>query len=71
MFETSYGYAVTGGGSADTVTYKISGTLPQGLSFNQSTGALSGTVTNVSTSNQFFVTAQSSSLGDSEPLTVT
>ncbi|GHU33510.1 hypothetical protein FACS1894166_09130 [Bacilli bacterium] len=68
-FETSYGYQVPSGQKPGTVTYTIYGTLPHGLTF--ANGVLSGTVDDNALTNDFFVIAHSTTLGDSTPYKVT
>ncbi len=47
---------VTGGGGTSPLTYGIAPTLPAGLSFNTSTGAITGTPTAISTAATYTVT---------------
>jgi hypothetical protein len=53
---TNYNQSVTQNGGTGTYTYSVTGTLPPGLSFNTTTGALTGTPTTVGNYN-FTVTA--------------
>ncbi|MFZ8455699.1 Ig domain-containing protein, partial [Staphylococcus aureus] len=47
---------VTGSGGTTPLTYGISPTLPAGLSFNTSTGAITGTPTAISAAATYTVT---------------
>lgn len=55
--------AYTASNFSGTVSYAISGTLPSGLSFNTTTGVVSGTPTSSLTSTSYTVTATGSSSG--------
>jgi hypothetical protein len=55
--------AFTAAGFVGTVTYAISPALPAGLSFNTSTGVVSGTPTAISASTNYTVTATGSTSG--------
>lgn len=58
--------------NGDTITYSLSGTLPTGLTFNASTGVLSGTPTQSMAATSFTVTATDNdgSISDSFLITV-
>ncbi|WP_434895125.1 putative Ig domain-containing protein [Bradyrhizobium oligotrophicum] len=64
---------VTGGGGTSPLTYGIAPALPAGLSFNTSTGAITGTPTAISTAATYTVTvsdANSASASNTFSLTI-
>ncbi|CCD97795.1 putative Ig domain-containing protein [Bradyrhizobium sp. STM 3809] len=63
---------VTGSGGTGSLTYGISPTLPAGLSFNTSSGAITGTPTATSSATTYTVTVtDSNSLSDSKTFSLT
>ena len=67
---TSYSQTLTATGTAPITWSVTSGSLPTGLTLNESTGLISGTPTSEGTSN-FTVTATNSGGSDSKPLSIT
>ena len=66
---TSYSQTLTATGTAPITWSVTSGSLPTGLTLNESTGLISGTPTSQGTSN-FTVTASNNSGSDSEELSI-
>ncbi len=71
MVGTAYSQTVTASGGSGALTLSLSGALPAGLTFNASTGVISGTPTSAGTSNFTITATDANSATGSRPYSIT